>query len=319
MRKFYFLLIALFVEFSLNAQVNYIHVCPDCNTMYHFFNFSSPTDSSWYYFLIDNSQPDNIWQTGIPQKSAFTYGYYSPKVLVTDTINPYPVNNLSSFQFSILNCSWDVYSEYCGGYTGLAIGFIYKINTDASLDGGTIEVSHSGSPFINIIDDPLAYVSSNIYTSNDTVASLGKPGISGSNDEWQIINVDFQHSQEPGMYDTITMRFTFASDSIQTNKDGWMFGAIHIVGMYEGINETQNHEMISVYPNPVTDELKITNRGRNKNPEITIIDITGHILYQDKLSNNKSIDTSHLPNGIYLLRYTDSNQNYAVKRFMVQH
>ncbi len=41
------------------------------------------------------SNPNNIWQVGIPQKTIFTDAYSAPNVIVTDTANPYPVNDIA--------------------------------------------------------------------------------------------------------------------------------------------------------------------------------------------------------------------------------
>jgi len=45
----------------------------------------------------------NIWQVGPPQKTIFSSAATAPNVLVTDTVNFYPTNNSSSFQFTLNN------------------------------------------------------------------------------------------------------------------------------------------------------------------------------------------------------------------------
>ncbi|MGI8893309.1 MAG: hypothetical protein ACR2GN_07585 [Bacteroidia bacterium] len=86
--------------------------------------------SSIYIEIDTNSS--NIWQIGAPQKNIFDSAATAPNVIVTDTINYYPVNNSSSFQFSIVPwVPWGI----------LAIQWKQKLDFDAGLDGGIIEFS----------------------------------------------------------------------------------------------------------------------------------------------------------------------------------
>ena len=48
------------------------------------------------------SNPNNSWQVGAPQKSLFTSALTPPNVIVTDTINPYLINDTSIFSLTFL-------------------------------------------------------------------------------------------------------------------------------------------------------------------------------------------------------------------------
>ncbi|HEY0030587.1 MAG TPA: hypothetical protein VGC65_07505, partial [Bacteroidia bacterium] len=65
---------------------------------YYTINFDGAPLSTWGYELyIDTiSNPGNVWQIGPPQKNTFTGAVSSPNVIVTDTLNYYPVNDTSS-------------------------------------------------------------------------------------------------------------------------------------------------------------------------------------------------------------------------------
>jgi hypothetical protein len=235
---------------------------------------------------------------------------------VTDTINPYPINNLSSFQFSILNCDEIVQYE-CGSYQSAFVVISAKIHSESSKDGGTIEVSHNGSPFINIINDPTASVSGAIYSENDTIQSLGKPGYSGISDNWNLLNIDFQ-PEIVQSFSTLTLRFTFSSDSIQTNHDGWLIGVVSTSGMFLNIAEVQNDNLISISPNPTDDELRIYRTKLSNNSTIQILNSTGQVLYQNFHFMGDTIDTKFLADGIYLLNYSEAN-TFSIKKIIVQH
>lgn len=314
MKNILTILIAIIV-IQIQAQTNYIDVCSSC---YHNinFDFNSTDDSSNYYIEFDTAQSNNIWQIGQINKSEFNTGYNGPRALVTDTASSYPVNNVSTFQFSVIQCSHYTAAQ-CGYYEGMDIGLSFKIDSDIDIDGGTIEVSHSNGPWINIIEDTLLWFSANdLYTINDTIKSLNKPGFSGTSSDWIYINL-FYPSTSSTVNDTINFRFTFASDSIQDNKDGWMIGEVYFGGAFEGIEEINNNNLISIFPNPVSDMLNIQYNGFNLSNAIQIYDITGKTVFKaDNLKEN-SIDIQNLQNGIYFLKYSNGNE-YSFKKFIVQ-
>ena len=322
MKKLLFLIYASLILNNSSGQTNFINVCQDCFNIWHGFDFNSQWDSSFFYFYFDTTQSNNIWQVGTPGKTIFNSGYFNPKALVTDTVNPYPVNNISSFQFSVINCSWDNVGNNCGGnYWGPYFSIFHRIESDSGLDGGTIEVSHdNGVTWLNLIQDTInsPYITSgNIYTINDTVASLGKPGFSGSAG-WNNIQFNYQPSMIASTFDTITLRFVFASDSIQTNKDGWMIGLVTLEGAFEGIQEIQNNNLISISPNPVSDELKVHLIKPDPTSRIQIVNYTGQVFYDKSDFKTQTINTHYLSNGIYLLKYFDSKYSTA-KKIIVHH
>jgi hypothetical protein len=119
------------------------------------------------------------------------------------------------------------------------------------------------------------------------------------------------------LFDTITLRFTFASDSNQTNKDGWMIGMIQTDGLFEGIEEFSSSNLISVSPNPVSGELHIRRTKASDKQIVQILNYTGQVLYSNT-NFVETIDTRQLDNGVYLLKYSNS-KNISVKKFVVSH
>jgi hypothetical protein len=322
MKKLIFVILAIVAAINSNGQTNYVNVCQDCtyNTFQNFdFNYSA--DSSAYYFYFDTTQTNNIWQVGTPDKTIFDAGFNMPRALVTDTVNAYPINNISSFQFSILNCSGqDVDDDCAGNYWGPIFYIVHRIETDGGLDGGTIEVSHNnGISWVNLIQDTinLLQIGGNMYTLNDTVASLGKPGFSGSAG-WDDITIEYQGSFYDDTMDTITLRFIFASDAIETNQDGWMFGFISVGGIFEGIDEIRNDNLISIDPNPASDKLLLHRTKSSPNQTVQIMNNSGQVLYNNVSFFPETIDVKQFTNGIYVLKYSDG-KNFAIKRFVVQH
>ncbi len=318
------LLLGLFFSIvnTVNAQTNYINLCDCWNSNRFEFYFNPPFDSSSNYISFDTTQVNNIWQIGVVTKNIFTAGYGGPGALVTDTINPYPVNNRSSFQFTFINCAFDDSGfANCGGnYYGATIDMYHRIESESGRDGGMIEVSHNnGRSWLDVIHDTITFAgfyNGPPYYQNDTVASLGRPGVSGSRN-WSHITLDYLPSWVSNTNDTITLRFTFASDSVQTNQDGWMFGYIKAFATFPGIREIQNDNLISIYPNPATDVILIDYNIASEESSLKVYDFTGKTVMENPHFNENKINVDKFNNGIYLMKFTIGN-NFALKRFVVQ-
>ena len=120
------------------------------------YNFDQPKSyfedrdaSNYFYFPTSNSA--NIWQIGTPSKIILNSAYSPSLALITDSINPYPINNSSTFELLIRT---DDYTE---------ISFWHRLNTDTLTDGGVIEISTDfGNSWQNVIDFP-SFMKYNIY------------------------------------------------------------------------------------------------------------------------------------------------------------
>ena len=93
--------------------------------------------------------------------------------------------------------------------------------------------------------------------------------------------------------------------------------------IYTGMEEWENNtDVIHLYPNPSTHQMKITLDIKIKNqPAISIFNTSGDKIYQQKLENKNTetaIDVSTFPAGLYMVRL-DSGNNYFLKKFIVYH
>jgi hypothetical protein len=289
-----------------------------CNNKYHndhgyHFDFITKPDSSVYYFQIDTTQLNNVWQTGSVDKPYFSSGVPGSRALVTDTLHSYPINNTSSFTFSIVNCPGIAPG---GAYTEMVIEFSYSINTDSLNDGGTIEVSHNnGLTWTNIIYDTGNLISlGNFYPPNVLIKSLGKPGFTGTYKNG--IAAMIYKPRYPPNIDTITFRFTFGSDSIQTNKDGWMITNFYTNPEYEGIDEKNKSDLITIYPNPAKSEIYIKiNCPIREKSTLELENQLGQII-KDMSVTKERLSINNLLPGIYFVKYHDGNY-FCVKKIIV--
>ena len=262
------------------------------------------------HLTIDtSSNPNNIWQVGLPQKTIFSSAFSPLNAIATDTLNAYPSNDTSSFILtniaSGLGFTWP--------HTVILSGQ-YFVNSDTLTDFGIIEMSpDNGNTWIDLINDTI-----NAYAIQWNVT---KPTLTGNSNGWlnfyaNIANLGPIFNIQIG--DTILYRFTFISDSIQTFKDGLMFDDFHFEDYAEGIEEIQNDNLISVYPNPVNDQLSIKINKISSSQTIQITNYQGQVVYDNKYFQDSYIDTKHLNSGLYFLRYSDT-KSFTVKKFVVNH
>ena len=93
-------------------------------------------------------------------------------------------------------------------------------------------------------------------------------------------------------------------------------GAINIPGWWPAaVNNETVTSVLKVYPNPATDVVNVY-APYMQDAAISIKDVTGRVLGQAILNNNRAIvDISHLSQGIYYLILTDANGKEWVERF----
>jgi hypothetical protein len=294
MKKFTLCLLTITLSFFLQAQDTIkVDFAGTPNPSFHYFNFED--NSSNNYFYADSTQANNLWEIGDPIKTNFTSGISSYRALVTDTVNPYPINNTSSLYMNL----------YHSGLGWLEIMFWYKIDSDTITDGGTIEFSFdNGLSWYNITEthpDPQIWWSANFSTGmnlTDTITSLGEPGISGTSD-WEPGYVNIFNSVA-GCCDPWTMkvRFSFASDNTMNNpKDGWILDNFSISAMMEGINNLNTSENISLFPNPSSNYISFENISESTT--ITLFNAAGEKTMETLVKENATIDVSRLTPGIY--------------------
>jgi hypothetical protein len=123
------------------------------------------------------------------------------------------------------------------------------------------------------------------------------------------------------MFDTVLFRFNFVSDSIQTNKDGWMIDDIRLLGeFYSGINEKQTMTL-AAFPNPCNNNINFSTALIGDNKQLRIFASDGTLVYQCKLTSNQyfQYDSSALPDGIYMASLSARNGSIQHERFVVKH
>ena len=249
------------------------------------------------YWNITMPGSNNSWQICVPQKPVFSSAYSSPHAILTDSTGPYPVNDTSAF---IIKAVRQTYSE-----SAYMIGGWYKFDSDSLKDFGRIEISTDhGTTWLNVLSDT-------VIPGFEWLTP--KPVLTGRIHQWQKFNAIFPF--EYNNSDTLYYRFTFISDSIQTNQDGWMLDDIQLTAHTEGIADFRIREGINICPNPASGRISISAKSFAGDMEVSVYDILGQLALQKRIKNNDNIDIAGLGRGIYTLKVTGGN-NYWVRKIV---
>lgn len=177
-----------------------------------------------------------------------------------------------------------------------------------------------------------------------TAASAGKVSVAvtknGGTNPWDYISTVGYMELDPATAGTdVTGAFTVAipaettpTSSLTGNenyrvtlelKDGsgnWLAGDYNNINYNFtaaplGIDKKNVVNGLSVYPNPVSDILKIANADNLANASFSIVDILGKIVVQSKALNNAAVDVSNLNSGVYILSVSSEE---GAKQFKFQ-
>lgn len=296
--------ILLLISLNLQAQFNYY--------------LDTITFEEAYPYLEVDTSAQNIWQIGPPQKIYFDSAHHSTTAIVTDTINNYPINNHSYFDVKMGYFNYGSFYGY-----DVFLGINHKYDTDSLLDGCYITVSHDyGQTWTNVMNDSASYFdggywcmtpqyapSTNMYNTHADSLFNGEWGFSGRSDGWVWSDFGWHEcpvKSTPGTRpDTMIVRFNFISDSVDTNKEGWMIDNIVLFAIPLGGNvEVAQQEELNVYPNPSSDFISVQVEREYQELELFLYSFQGVLLKKRNFKNTNSakMNVSDLPKGTYLLK-----------------
>lgn len=264
--------------------------------------FDGPDTMACCAIFIDlDTSASNIWQIGKPNKAIFDGAFTIPNVIVTDTINFYPIDNSSSFTFTISDLT-----EYTFGGI-LALQWTQKLDLDENLDGGFVHYSiDGGDSWVNTFNDPYVYNFYGYDEDNKDTLIDGRVAFSGTDTNWRDIWLCFDISWLT-LTDSIQFKFTLESDSIDNNREGWMIDNFFVhPTWFHTIDENEQANYIDVFPNPTNGILNI--RAKKSTDfhiieSIQISDDQGNLVKEYGLSPTYfHIDLSDLPAGVYLVK-----------------
>lgn len=274
----------------------------------YFDGADSAFTTSSLYIKIDTSA-NNIWQVGKPQKVIFDSAATLPNALVTDTINFYPNNNISRFSFSIpIYGSWGI----------LGIQWKQKLDMDLGLDGGMVEYSiDTGATWQSAFNNPAVYNFFGYPSPDFDTLATGEYAFSGTDSLWRDVWLCYDLSFLTTWIDTIRVRYTFISDSINNNKEGWMIDNMNAhVTMLHPVKENVSTEYFNVYPNPAKNIVNVELQRLNEYhiiENMQLVNSEGKLMQEwNKIPTRYWIDVSKYANGMYYLKIKSNLKSKTV-------
>ena len=268
--------------------------------------------------IVIDTVGSNVWHIGKPQKTFFDTAHSGINAILTDTSKAYPINDTSSFIYVIRNA----FTQTC--YT--CMEFWHKYDTDTLADKGLIDASYDGGNSWIQVKDTFDNASDAHFMWNADYHALNGNYTnhllitSGKSDGW--IRSGFcwlwYLAVSPDTIiinpDSLLIRFTFITDSIAEEKEGWMIDDISITAqdpnLCTGIQDNYVHEDVTVYPNPFSTGAILQSENGFKNATLTIYNALGAQVKQLKNISGESItlDRDDLPGGLYFLQLTQDNK-----------
>lgn len=324
MKTYFTLIIILFFYLKINAQAPVLDTSSCIFTpgwLLPYIDTSYVICDTNFAAVIEPS-PNNIFYKG----KTFKFGNADIRdtscAIFSDTTSAYPDNNISAFHFLLPpNGQWpSLFSYY--------VKFWHKYETDTLLDGCWLEFSTDSGSNWYPADSFFNYFLSNIYSycnlyrkngngwsaDFDTLQN-GRLAWSGSSSGWQYsaLHLNFGVPFKPGRNNPINaIRFVFQSDSISSNKPGWIIsdfsgGFVDFVG---STNEFNAYNQLPVYPNPSTSGVfNISYPSAYVKGSLQVYNFFGQKILDQTL--NKQIDLSAFTNGIYYYKTYFDGKAYS--------
>ena len=123
--------------------------------------------------------------------------------------------------------------------------------------------------------------------------------------------------------DSLMIRFTFISDSIDSDKEGWMIDDIvtSTAGseLCTGVEDHSVEKKIFVYPNPFSSQTTIKTNFRLNNSQIAVYNSFGYLVYQIKEVSGQiiTLPRNGLSPGLYFIMIWEKNKLLATRKVLI--
>ena len=238
--------------------------------------------------VVGNQPQDSLWQIGKPQKTLFDSAFSNSFAIITDTINSYPESSYATFSFRTTIGG----PQFQSGALALDLGFMHKYDTDTLKDGGTVLVSSDNQNWTTLQDYTDTYTwHKESWEARGVVESLNGRGFSGNSGSWKYFNYTFWGDGQDSLY----VKFVFASDSIDSGKEGWMIDDITLwTNLGVGTQEYKKPQIV-ISPNPFSDVIRIT---CDNFIYFELKTLSGNMVMRGK---KKTVNINNTPAGAYLI------------------
>lgn len=255
------------------------------------FSFDYPLGSSQDIDV----DPFSIWQIARPNKNMIDSATSAPNVMITDSINSYPINDTSVF--ILRGPVNNLIKEFTTGALGV-FGRFYS-DCDSLNDFGFVSFRKNGGVWYDLSEDSLRTLGLVSYLG------VGDGRFTGRSSSWGAFTIYVNNlALEIGVenLDTVEYMFTFVSDSVFDNRDGLAFDDIGLIDLVANIQEYEIDDLVC-YPSPVSSTLKVQLALKSNYYSLLIHSQSGDLV---RTVNVKGLDllfsnVSDLPIGTYFV------------------
>lgn len=264
--------------------------CPT-NMHQNWFHYNSGTEAG-YKFPGEQWRPTVLWGGGSPGHcdDSNTMGIWKPTDTTTVGFYTHAVGNFET-----------VIGSNCG--TNFVI---FDTSNVDNLINDVIEVINYAQTIGNASTD--FYTLTVMFNFRD----INSPGMVDKIAEF-ISSMDSYVNQNKVIWSTLSEKYNAWYSTHTTNE----YFIRQCDDMNLGSEIIDISEMVSIYPNPSCDMLRINTPENSEITSYSIIDISGGIHRNAEL-NNQVISVNELPNGLYFL-VLNMGQHQAIKKLMIQH
>lgn len=283
--------------------------------------------------LSDSTQ--GLWQIGVPQKDFFGDAYSQPLAIMTDTIQPFASDTVSSFIVKFSNSTEDGNEQFYSAN----ICFYQKLQAEYGVDFAQVAISSDhGNFWSDFTNDQGGYQLANggggvEYTSDfyndwyfDGNDSLY--GFTGEYDEyrqtcmsvcwyWPVIAGFGTDTYPP---DSIWLKFTFIAGPNSAQNAGWIVDDISIDDFNCG-SSVAEHDLtpLEVYPQPARETLNFLKPENTSNQAVlSVYNLIGQVVKQIPYQEDKlSIDIQNWSGGLYTYVLRDKGVAVNVGKIVV--
>ncbi len=227
-------------------------------------------------------------------------------------VNVYEPESATLLQSNIIaGSAIGIKTYYENGFLDISFNNLWdnieNFNSNIPGIGEIITTNSNGNPcdtYYNISLDPL-FVD---YNSFDYHISEGSPVIDAGNNMNVVSEIDLDNNIRiwDGNNNGIAI----------VDMGAYEFGSNAIITSISTLNNNEENNVFTIYPNPIEDVLNIDFDEIQEKPLIELFLITGQIVYSKQLnylSKNLKINVSFLEKGIYVGIIKANNKNYYFK------
>lgn len=203
----------------------------------------------------------------------------------------------------------------------------FKIEADHTINGNNIEVTVDVTPYISgnytlrvMVIEKLT--TGNIATNGETqfhhVFMKALPNMAGTNVSFVQDQVEhFTFTQDMSSTHVEEMDDLMVVVFLQDNATKQILQSAYTEasGMEMGVSELEAN-FVALVPNPTTGLVTILS---DKVVDVQVFDLTGkNVFNQAKVSNNSTLNLSHLGKGVYVVSMTDKDGVKVVKKLVIK-